>query len=270
MSRLNQLQAEGFLQTPPLWDNRQFEIEQFDFPEIDLTNFNVEAVSQKLRLGHQMEYIFKQLVLHSNKYEILLHNLPIKDGNRTIGEIDFILKDGQTGTLIHIELTYKFYIIDSQIADPIHRLIGPNKRDTFFAKMEKIKNKQFQLIHSEEGSKALNKIQIDHKLIEHQACCKAQLFTPFQLKERSIKPLNKACICGYWLHFEDLKAAYFKSFQFYIPMKSEWVIEPHDDVKWNSYFKACTNINQHILKENAPMVWLRKADAEYEKFFVVF
>lgn len=269
MTRLNQLQIEGFLQTPPLWRNEQFGIEQFEFPEIDVANFNVEIIPQNIRLGHQMEYVFKQLVVHSNRYEILLHSLPIKEGNRTIGEIDSILKDLQTGNLLHIELTYKFYIIDSEIKEPIHRLIGPSRRDTFFAKMEKIKNKQFSLLHSKHGIQALEKINLNHEEIVHKTCFKAQLFNPYQSKKYNIKPLNNDCIIGYWLRFEDFKTLYFKSFQFYIPIKSEWVIEPHDRVQWKPHFETLTNINTHILKENAPMVWLRKSDTEFEKFFVM-
>lgn len=263
-------QCIGFLNTSPLWENNQFGIQQFEFPEIDWSTFQPKIIPERIRLGHQMEYVFKQLVEHSGAYEMLLHNLPIKDGNRTIGEIDFVLRDAQTAELIHIELTYKFYIINPEISEPIHQLMGPNRRDMFFTKMEKIKNNQFQLLHSEEGSKALYNNNIDHDKISHQACYKAQLFEPYGSIPVNIRPLNTECFTGYWLRFEDFKTADFKSYEFYIPYKSQWVIAPHENVQWSTHFETLMDINLRMLEENAPMVWMKKSETEFEKFFVVW
>ena len=263
-------QCIGFLKTPPLWVNEQFGIPQFDFPDIDLRAFKAKPISKKIRLGHQMEGVFYQLIEHSKAYEIILHNLPIRRGKQTLGEIDFVLKEVATNKLIHIELTYKFYIIDVDITAPIHRLIGPNKRDMFFTKMEKIKNHQFQLLHSIEGANALMERNIAHKYISHKVCYKAQLFAPYGTRSSPIRPLNKDCICGYWLRFNDLNTTNFKSHQYYIPFKSEWVVEPHVKVQWQDHFQIMMEINLHMLKENAPMVWMKKKGTTFEKFFVVW
>lgn len=264
-------QCVGFLNTPPLWVNEQFGIQQFDFPEIDLNSFKPKPIPKKIRLGHQMEYVFKQLISHSKKYEVLLHNLPVKSGNRTIGEIDFILKDKNFERLIHVELTYKFYVINPEISEPIYRLMGPNKSDMFFTKMEKIKNEQFQLLHMEEGVNALASNEINHTEVTHQTCYKGQLFVPFgEDKGANIRPLNQNCICGHWLRFDDFNTPEFKSFKFYIPYKSEWVVEPHSNVQWQTHFGVLMDINLRMLKENAPMVWMKKSETEFEKFFVVW
>ncbi len=265
-----QKQIIGFLNTPPIWVNKQFDIQQFDFPAIDLRQFKAKPILKKIRLGHQMEYVFNQLIDYSETYKVLLHNLPIRQGKQTLGEIDFILKDLATDKLVHVELTYKFYIINPKITVPIRRLIGPNKRDMFFAKMEKIKNQQFQLLHSKEGSKALLDNEINHNKVNHQACYKAQLFVPFGHVGVNIYPLNIDCICGYWLRFDNFNTTPFKAHQFYIPIKSEWVIAPHDNVQWHNHFEIQMEINLRVLKENAPMVWMKKSDTEFEKFFVVW
>lgn len=263
-------QCIGFLNTPPLWQNEQFGIQQFDFPKVDLNTFKAKPIPQNIRLGHQMEYVFKQLVEHCSAYEILLHNLPIRKGKQTLGEIDFILKESNTGQLIHVELTYKFYIINPEISEPIHRLMGPNRRDMFFTKMEKIKNEQFPLVHSEEGTKALSINDIYASEITHQACYKAQLFTPFNAENSSFRPLNKQCIYGYWLSFDAFNTKDFASFHFYIPRKSEWVVQPHDKVLWQNHFETLMEINLRMLKENAPMIWIKKSDSFIEKCFVVW
>lgn len=267
---MSQKQFAGFIDTQALWTNEQFGIRQFNFPQIDLIDFESKPITQRLRLGHQMEHVFRQLIAASPQYHILIHNLPIKDDNRTIGEIDFILRDVETGHLLHVELTYKFYIIDTAISEPIHQLIGPNRRDMFFTKMEKIKQRQFPLIHTAEGKDALQEKGIDHEKVEHQCCFKGQLFVHYGEPNVHIRPLNKACVQGYWLKFDELNAKEFREYSYYIPYKSEWVITPHQDVEWQSHYEILLNINLRMIKENAPMVWMRKSEAEIEKFFVVW
>ncbi|QLG47045.1 DUF1853 family protein [Costertonia aggregata] len=265
-----QRQCIGFLKTPPLWQNKQFNITQFVFPKINVESFIPKPIPNNIRLGHQMEYVFRQLIEHSEAYRILLYNLPIKDGKRTMGEIDFILEKIDSQEPIHIELTYKFYIINTKISEPVHQLMGPNKRDMFFTKMEKIKNEQFGLLHSPQGIQALYDKGIDHAKINHQVCYKAQLFMPYGTETAHIRPLEKDCITGYWLKFDDFDSREFKGLQFYIPFKSEWVVIPHGQVLWKSHFETLLEINLRMLKENAPMVWMKKENGEIEKIFVVW
>ena len=260
----------GFLNTLPLWTNEQFGIPQFKFPEIDSTNFQSKPIPQRLRLGHQMEHVFKQLIDASSQYDILIYNLPIKANKRTIGEIDFILRNVKTEQMLHVELTFKFYIIDTAISEPIHQLIGPNRRDMFFTKMEKIKQRQFPLLHTVEGRDALQQRGIDHEKVEHQCCFKGQLFVPYRESEILIHPLNKACVQGYWLKFDALNAKEFRGYSYYIPYKSEWVAPPHNDVPWKTHFEILMDINLRMIKENAPMVWMRKSETKIEKIFVVW
>lgn len=245
-------------------------MQQFNFPKIDLNHFSMRPIPKRIRLGHQMEHVFKQCIAHSDSHEILLHGLPIKEGNRTIGEIDFILREVQTHKLIHVELTYKFYIIDPEISEPIHRLMGPNRRDMFFTKMEKIREEQFPLLHSQEGIKALSGKGIDPSKIEHRVCFKAQLFLPFGKTKGHIRPLNPDCIFGYWLRFDDFNSKEFGSNLYSIPYKSQWVVAPYDDVPWLSHRDTLMEINLSMLKENAPMVWMKKPNGQLDKFFVVW
>ena len=263
-------QFDGFLKTAALWENNQFGIRQFKFPECRLNDFEASPIPKKLRLGHQMEAIFKQLIVFSKQYQIVLHNLAVRKENITLGEIDFILKEITTSQIVHVELTYKFYIIDTSISEPIHRLIGPNRRDMFFTKMEKIKNQQFPLLHSPEGAKALLENGLEHQNIEHQCCFKAQLFIPFNSPYVPIRPLNKDCVQGFWLRFDDFNAAEFQSYQYYIPHKKEWVINPHGNVDWQSHYEIVLDLNLRMLEQNAPMVWMRKSHSKFKKFFVVW
>lgn len=248
----------------------QFGIQQFEFPLMDFTDFSPSSIPQHIRLGHQMEFVCKQLLDHSSQYEVIVHNLPIRDKKQTIGEVDFIVQEPATQKIIHVELTYKFYIIDIEISEPIHQLIGPNRRDTFFTKMVKIKNKQFPLLHTKVGSAILAEKGIDISLIRHEACFKAQLFEPYDNHVISMNSLNMECIVGYWLRIIDLQNDSFSSYQFYIPNKSQWVIEPHNEVQWTSHFNLLLEIKLRLIKLSSPMVWMRKSKTEFEKFFVVW
>lgn len=262
-------QCLGFLNTPSLWRGNQFEIEQFNFPNIRLDNIQLEELPQNLRLGHQVEHLFKQLIEQSDHYNILVYNLPIRQEKRTLGEIDFILQDNSNKKLIHVELTYKFYIIDTDITDPIQRLIGPNRKDTFFLKKEKIKNVQFPLLHSKEGDEALADLGIEHIDIEHQCCFKAQLFLPYGEGSTQIEGFNKKCITGHWLRIENFDKTEFQKAQYYIPTKSEWIIEPHDDVNWLSYKECIIDISQRLDRGHAPMVWIKMPTISIKKIFIV-
>lgn len=263
-------QIQGFLETPPLWTKTQFGITQFEFPEVDLSDFTPTPIPKNLCLGHQMEHVCKQLLDYSREYEVLVYNLPVRNGKQTIGEIDYILKETATGRLIHLELTYKFYILDTQISEPIHQLMGPNRRDMFFTKMEKIKNEQFALLHFPAGQQTLEENGITTQDIQHQACYKAQLFEPYQSSAINVRPLNPNCIVGYWLRLADLRTAAFTHFEFYMPYKAEWVVEPHEAVQWLSHYEAILEINMRLLKQNAPMLWIKKGPETFEKCFVVW
>ena len=237
---------------------------------MDLSDFSPAPIPENLRLGHQIEVVCKQLLDHSLQYEVLVYNLPIREGKQTLGEIDFILKDVATEQIIHVELTYKFYIINPDIKDPLHQLIGPNKRDAFYMKMEKIKKRQFTLLHSEAGTTALTKLDIDANKVVHQTCFKAQLFKPYKADTLQIHPLNENCVVGYWVRLSDFNTDIFTLYKYYIPDKSQWVLNADNTYEWNSHADTRVVIDQHLVKQNSPLVWMKKSETEFEKFFVVW
>ncbi|WP_149303232.1 DUF1853 family protein [Pareuzebyella sediminis] len=263
-------QCIGFMSTPPLWVNAQFGVVQFEFPEIDLKRFRPDPIPTNLRLGHQIEYIFAQLIENSVNYSIAVQNLLVKKDLRTVGEIDFILVKSDTNQLVHVELTYKFYIIDPLISEPVHRLMGPNKRDMFFTKLEKIKTQQFKLLHTKEGIEALRPFSINPSELEHQTCFKAQLFIPYQYSSLNIRPLNQRCVSGFWLNFDQFRLSEFQEHSYYIPKKSEWIVEPYLEVKWKSHYDTLLDVNVRMIQQSSPLVWVKKPNNQFEKFFVVW
>ncbi|WP_350288575.1 DUF1853 family protein [uncultured Croceitalea sp.] len=260
----------GFYKTPPLWLKEQFGIVQFQFPTIDFSNFISETIPEQLRLGHKMEHVFEQLLSFSKDWKVLAKNLLIDKGKIRIGELDFLMNHRASGENYHIELAYKFYIINPEITEPIHRLMGPNKRDMFYTKLDKLKEKQFPLLYSEEISKKLQDLRVNPLEVKQQACFKTQLFTPYGSETISIRPLNKNCINGSWIGFDDFNTSEFKRLEYYIPFKQEWVLSPSANRTFASHYETLLDINPRMLKENSPMLWMKRTNGDLEKLFVVW
>lgn len=91
--------------------------------------------------GHRVGRYFERLVLywlqHLRGVEIVAQSLQIRDGKRTIGEIDLLFRDEQ-GRLTHWEIAVKFYLHVLHAHALGSHYIGPNVRDTFERKMERL------------------------------------------------------------------------------------------------------------------------------------
>ncbi|MEO0573234.1 MAG: DUF1853 family protein [Bacteroidota bacterium] len=260
---------KGFYASAPLWKKQQFGLQQFEFPEWDSAQLVSIALPTNLRLGHQMEYVFNHLISTSKQYEVILNNILIEEGKTRIGELDFILKELKTQQYIHVELAYKFYIINPEISEPMYRLMGPNKRDMFYIKLDKLKEKQLPQLYHDSLLPYWATHNIDITRIQQQCCFKAQLFEPYK-EHSSIRPLNIDCISGTWIRFDDFNSKTFSMAEFYIPRKWEWVVAPHTAVNWLNHFEALMEVNLRMVKENAPMLWVKKHSGKVEKLFVIW
>lgn len=119
---------------------------------LDSCDVNPEHLASFLEdfKGHRVGRYFEQLIFYWLKYirrvEIIAQSLPIRDGNRTLGEIDLLFRDEQ-GRLTHWEIALKFYLHFPHPSLIDSHFIGPNATDTFERKMERLF--QHQLPRSE-------------------------------------------------------------------------------------------------------------------------
>lgn len=259
---------KGFLNTQPLWKQKQFGLEQFRLPTIDTTHFLLRPIATKLRLGHKVEQAFLQLIEAHPDYDLLAHSIQIKRGNKTIGELDFLVRYKEQ--VYHIELSCKFYLIDPSISEPIHRLIGPNRGDMFFKKLDKTIEQQLPLLYTKECLPHLQSLDIDPSTIQQQVCFLAQLYVPHRGKIPSIRPLNKQCIVGSWMPMSEFEKESFCQSSYYLPTKSEWIHKPQPEVIWKSHFEILLDINVSHLNKKSPMLWRKLSDGSLDRFFVVW
>lgn len=263
---------KGFIETPPLWEGIQFGIQQFEFPKVDLSDFKIAAIPSNIRLGHQVEHVFRQLLLHDNTYDILLYNTPVRANKTTIGEIDFLLKKKSSQQIVHVELTYKFYILNTSNIEPLQQLSGANRLDLFSKKLEKIKTKQFPLLHRPETLTILKEHDITISTnLSHQVCFKAQLFVPYTSFDYTpIIPINPSCIIGQWLSIAQFKGTDFHQHSYYIPSKRERILVPQESANWESHPPTYTQLINYMSQEKSVLLWQRRSATDFKKFFVVW
>jgi len=97
------------------------------------------------KLGHLYEDALAVLLESTPQYDVLAQGLPIRqDAGHTLGELDYLLRDLVSDRLIHLELAVKFYLaVETESG---LRLPGPDARDHYFRKLEKMRSHQLVLL----------------------------------------------------------------------------------------------------------------------------
>jgi hypothetical protein len=240
----------------------------------ELNQLNISDVSSypdlpMIRLGKQIERVFSFLIQNSSNYSILKENIQIIDGKITIGELDFIIKSNETSEVSHLEIVYKFYLYDPNNSEiELEKWIGPNRKDSFIEKFDKLKSKQFPLLYKSKTVDVLN--DLDLSKMSQQLCFMASLFVPFSMLDKSVSIINNSAIVGYWLTLIDFKIHAKSNAQYYLPKKQEWGIAPHHNSEWYSFSEVSELINESLSREFSPLIWIKRSDLRYEQCFIVW
>ena len=96
------------------------------------------------RVGHYFENLLHYWLLHVRGVEVVAHRFPVRDGERTLGEIDFLFRD-ERGRLIHREVAVKFYLQVPDADRPSVRYLGPNTTDRLECKIARLREHQLPL-----------------------------------------------------------------------------------------------------------------------------
>ncbi|TRO66389.1 DUF1853 family protein [Christiangramia sabulilitoris] len=263
-------QFEGFLNTPDIFQDRfSCNYKTFEFPEIEITK-EIIAELEELEhprnsvLGKRMESFFEIAIRHSKRYDLTASNIQIIDRKQTLGELDFLIFDHERSKTIHVELVYKLYIYDPSFETEIKRWIGPNRRDSFYEKLEKLKTRQFPLIFKPETSEYLDDLGIEVNEIEQQLCFKAHLYLP-----QNSRTKNAIGVMGNYYNLTDFQNMPWKDHLFYSPKKKEWSCSPEKNQNWYSYPELMDNIQSMLADKRSPMVWM-KTQTGYHRYFIVW
>ncbi len=269
MSNYDELNYQGFMATQ-FGSNVSFipGIENFKLPIAD----NNEAASNlelNLMLGKRAEKYFSNWIKASDKYEMLHENIQVFNDKITLGEFDFILKCLTDDRIIHVELVYKFYLLDPTIEDPQLKWIGPNRNDSLSFKLNKLRDKQFPLLYSLKGESTLSLLSIDTKNIEQQLAFFCNLFVPVSAGNIQHN-MNPKSIEGYWYTLDEFKFAHCLGDQYLMPRKQDWFTRELPSVDWGSQKEVLEELKFNLNNQKSPLIWKLNEKGFFERLFVVW
>lgn len=259
-------QFKAFICSEPILKNNFFGVDHFE-----LTDYHPVLKEPKSKLfGKRIEELFCQNILAANFYDVILNGKQIDSNGRTIGELDFLLKDKINNKVIHVELAYKFYLFDPELdKNELNCWVGPNKNDFLHLKRDKILKKQLPLLSHSETKKILKRKGISIDKIEQRVCFIGKLYTPLG-SSFEFKKINSKCIDGFWIssdNFNENKK--FKNYKYYIPNKLNWHVTIKTDVSWMDFNELKFVLKQYHLAKKSPMLWVNAGNSFF-KLFVTF
>ncbi len=262
-----QLQYEGYLKTPLLWkDDISFGLSQFEIIPKNTLQFSCFK-KPEIRLGKRVEQFAFFHFQQDKTIKLLAKNIQIQDGKTTVGEIDCILTKNEKP--IHVEIIYKFYLYDKTVGNSeIEHWIGPNRRDSLFKKLAKLKEKQLPLLFNTHTKPYLNSLNLSPENVLQKVYFKAQLFIPLVDFKNNFPIVNNKCIKGFYIRFQNLSK--FKNCKFYIPTKVNWLQEIQTNINWLAFSKFEEKIKLFLTVKSSPLCWLKKPNGETQKFFIVW
>lgn len=150
------------------------------------------------RLGNYFETLWAYALELDPRYQLVERNLQIIDGERTLGEMDFIVFDNDTGRYAHWELAIKFYL---GVGDTSRHQAwyGPGKKDRLDLKVDHLRDRQTLL-----STNPLVRARLDQRGIVISDCAvilKGRLFYPWQCRALRYQPqaANPSHLAGSWL-----------------------------------------------------------------------
>ncbi|MFT6782104.1 MAG: hypothetical protein ACJA1A_002032 [Saprospiraceae bacterium] len=251
---------QGFSKSQLIWKGSAYGMTQFEIPLSSMEITALPPVPTDRRLGHQAEFVFLQLLNACSEYDVLAHSIQLIHDKRTLGELDYIIQNVKTKEVLHIELTYKFYILDTIISNPIDQLIGPNRKDTFVKKLNKTRDKQLPLLYSEPSKIALKELGLEVTNIRQLVAFYAHIFVPYTDRTFRIENLNEDCISGFWVSRDQFSQEVFKNYVYYLPTKTEWLHIPHDEKPWKSYDEVMDVLSSISGDKRSVMLWQREGN----------
>ena len=226
-------------------------------------------ISENTLLGKRAEAFFLKTISAQNRYEILVSQVQLIENGITLGELDFILKDRITSQYLHIELSYKLYLFDAKSSPNLSHWVGPNKRDSLQKKWSKLKDSQFPNIYTPVGIEILKNFNLRPDEIQQALCMPLQLFLPFG-KRVEVDAEFVPCVTGEWMSFTKFELKDWSGFEFFIPEKQDWFVNPEKCKNWFNKEEVIPFLKDYIQARNSRMVWINLPDKTKHKIFVTF
>jgi len=208
------------------------------------------AARRTRRLGHYFESLIAFWLAHLPGTQVISSNLQAQDGQRTVGEYDFLFRDA-SADVCHWEVAIKFYLQARPLPEQCS-FIGPGARDRLDIKLDRVFTHQLELGNTSAGRSALPP---GITLRKAQAFIKGYLFYPaihngeLPLPHTVIPGVSTTHLRGWWMRHPVAELPQTSAdTQWMILPRLRWLspvrMDTDDGIKTNN--EMCTAINQHF------------------------
>jgi len=253
----------GFINSLNLFSKNTINIDYFNFQkqEISYVAFQSFSLNIKVPLGKRVEHFFEFYIDQHPSYKMLKKNIQVNHNKTTIGEFDFFLEELEAGKIIHVELVYKFYIY-LENEEEIKRYHGPNRHDNLEDKLNKLKNKQFPLLHNLHAKELLKDIETSS--VTQQLCFLGNTFLAPNT-QAIFHLINPNTVAGSYRTVKSFMAdTSFRNKHYFIPQKEDWLIDPKYGEVWYEYEEILEKIQENFERNNSLLIWIKETDSDTE------
>ncbi|WP_180055521.1 DUF1853 family protein [Acinetobacter sp. YH12142] len=162
-------------------------LKQLEQHPSELVEFLQKLKSTRLGLRFEMFIWFWLLDHPYHPYQLLGHSIQKIDGPRTVGELDFVLKNTESDEIEHWEVALKYYLAERDFQLPYW--YGLNRSDTLARKLNHFTQKQFQFDEA-----------LGQQIQQRYCVLKGQLYLPIQRTNTLPNWVNPARRIGQWGH----------------------------------------------------------------------
>lgn len=192
-----------------------FPSESLAMPE-GITPLNLEQ-----KLGYLYEDALAVMLKSTSRYGSVERGIQIRrEAGHTLGELDFLMRDLNSGLLVHLELAVKFYLaVETENG---FLLPGPDARDNYFRKLEKMRTHQLVLV--EKFRDLLPEKFRDEEIVTQQlvqGCIFAHVNSSQPVEAEFLNPMGRR---GKWLHAKDCAEYFGKNVLLEIVPKPLWPV----------------------------------------------
>jgi len=169
-----------------------------------------------MRLGKRFEQLVNWWFEACPEYDVLAKNLVIQGRDRTLGEMDLIVRDAQTSQVLHLELACKFYL-QTRVSGSWNHWVGMDPKDRLDLKLDKLAS-QLKLNKRSETQSVLRERRI--RIDTRAAWVKGWCFVHYQNATHARLPFqaHRSVSSGWWCTLSEWGAIW--------QPQSSWILIP--------------------------------------------
>ena len=200
----------------------------------------IEYISDRAssRIGFYFEALISFLLNEYPEFELIAEHLQLHQNGKTLGEIDFLYKNMNTGEITHLEVAIKYYLGSSQwrsINHPFKHWLGPMIKDRLDLKSNHLINHQTAISDSE-AFRDLAREQDLPQPTRKSVMLLGYLFrNPKENLNLSIS--NNTQESNHWYKLSDIKSYLSTTHKYVVPKKPYW-LGPHHKSEDNNFWSS--------------------------------